>query len=956
MRAGSDEGRERRVRALTERLDAICDCFEAAMRAGRGPRIEEYLGLVSGPERVELFRELLALEMELRDRDGTPVEAEEYRHRFPEHSDEVDHLFLGRGAGANETVELPADRRSTTTERSGDPATTLPEGPDRPRREAGRVIGRYMLVERLGGGTQGDVWRAVQLAPFVRTVALKLLPPGTALDGEHAERLRKEAERPSRLTDSAILPIFEFGQADGRCFLSMLLVDGFTLAAVIRQRRDRKAGRTPAELHRLAIAADAAYFPAVATLLARVARALAAAHAAKVVHRDVKPSNILLDRAHEDRVYLADFGLARDLDDPSVHPGYLLGTLLYMPPEKLLGRADADDGRGDIYALGVTLFEAATLARPFDVPGEIAMVAKASFLATTPPKPPRSVEPRLPRDLEAIVLKAMDRNLALRYASATELAEDLERFARGEAVRARPPGPARRAWRRLRRHRVAALAAAALALVAATALTARAVVHARDVQDFASRRRQFQTLRDRAAAALAGGRLDEALDAWSRAALLDGADPGLNDLGGRITEAALREEVDAPEGEDARRVHHIYAIWSKATAMPAGMRRPKAQILFGVRDLAVATDPPGAVVTFRATRRDGRPIDLVLYRLRAGSVDRPATLTEVVPGDLWVTATDPATGAFAERPYHLGRDLNPGESPPPLRLRLPPRGGPARGMVRVAGGSFSMGADDSSTTAEGRKVFPPHSPAHPVDVAPFDLDAREVTRGAFLAWLERTRTLAPKARDRWLAALWPAGPDPAHDDWPMTDVPHDVAVEFAAATGCRLPTEEELEYAARGSTGRRVPEALAGHEAPTGPEWRTLRAVGALPQDSVVAPGGGVVFDLFANASELTLFRYRPYPRATGFRPRSDGWNGFVVRAGLAPVRVRGTETLRPLGFLERSVILPEQHQHSLGFRRARPATPLFADLTPTDPGPAVGGRRPGPESPPLTPQRRDLR
>ena len=386
---------------------------------------------------------------------------------------------------------------------------------------------------------------------------------------------------------------------------------------------------------------------------------------------------------------------------------------------------------------------------------------------------------------------------------------------------ARPPGPARRAWRRLRRHRAAALAGAAIALVAATALTARAVVHARDADTLAARHRQFLTLRDRAAAALAGGRLDEALDAWSRAALLDGADAGLNRLGGQITEAALREELDAPR-RPRRPPHpsHPFDLVEGHRAA-ARVRRPRAEILFGLRDLAVGTEPPGAAVTFRATRHDGRPIDLVLYRLRGGPIDRPAMLREVVPGDLWVTATDPATGAFAERPYHLPRDLNPGTPPPPLLLHLRPRGGPAEGMVRVArAGRSRWGPTTPGLRPGAAGSFRPISPSTTSGSPPRPRRPRGHPRR--VPRLARSDpALGPRAKARWRAALWPSGPDPARDDWPITDVSHDLAVEFAAEAGCRLPTEEELEYAARGPASHRAPDALPGAAPRPGPiGWR----------------------------------------------------------------------------------------------------------------------------------------
>ena len=211
--------------------------------------------------------------------------------------------------------------------------------------------------------------------------------------------------------------------------MAMPLVVGCTLAEILDQRRAlprragapraapagrrRRAGRTPATS---------------SALLARVARAAAGAHDGRVVHRDIKPGNILVRRDHAEGVFLCDFGLARDLDVAT--PRQLrdgAGSPLYMAPERLL-KQPADEVRGDVYALGVTLFEALTLAPPVDVPEDLPPSLWAAFLAAASPRRPSSLWPAIPAALESTILRATSRDPARRHPTAGHFADDLERF------------------------------------------------------------------------------------------------------------------------------------------------------------------------------------------------------------------------------------------------------------------------------------------------------------------------------------------------------------------------------------------------------------------------------------------------------------------------------------------------------------------------------------------------
>jgi eukaryotic-like serine/threonine-protein kinase len=289
-------------------------------------------------------------------------------------------------------------------------------------------VGRYHLIERLGRGGQGEVWKAVQLEPPIELVALKLLMPANRRDPAKFARFRREAERGAKMASRAILPTYEFGEDRGIVFFAMPLVDGFALSQVLDQRRRYRVGRPPLHLHRLAVLSEPRYIDAMVRLLARVAWALEDAHSARIVHCDVKPANILLDRGNDERAYLIDFGMGRDLDAiPGSRMGGAGGTVLYMAPEKLSGRP-VDEVVCDVYALGATAFEALALKPPRVVPEDVPRSHWASYLAEAELPRPNTIFPRLPEGLERILERALAPDPRQRYSSAGAMAGDLEQF------------------------------------------------------------------------------------------------------------------------------------------------------------------------------------------------------------------------------------------------------------------------------------------------------------------------------------------------------------------------------------------------------------------------------------------------------------------------------------------------------------------------------------------------
>jgi eukaryotic-like serine/threonine-protein kinase len=320
------------------------------------------------------------------------------------------------------------------------------------------TVGDCRLVREIGRGGMGVVYEAVQ-EPLGRRVAVKLLPAiGTAA----RERFQREAQAAARLHHTNIVPVFAHGEQAGQSYYVRQLIPGVGVDRVLAARA---AGLTPGPAP-LAGLPPAAYYRAVARIGLQAADALAYAHAEGVLHRDIKPANLLLD--DRGTVWVTDFGVAKMADDPHhTRPGELVGTLYYLPPERLNGQSDA---RGDVYSLGVTLYELLT--------------AKSAFPDTTPeqllkqipvglPTRPREAKPDIPADLETIVLKATASAPGGRYQSAGELADDLRRFLDDRPILARRARLAERAvqWAR-REPRLAAAAAAIGLLLAAVAGTA----------------------------------------------------------------------------------------------------------------------------------------------------------------------------------------------------------------------------------------------------------------------------------------------------------------------------------------------------------------------------------------------------------------------------------------------------------------------------------------------------
>ena len=315
------------------------------------------------------------------------------------------------------------------------------------------VDGRYAVLERLGGGGMAEVFLAHDRV-LDRDVALKVLREAYAADAEFVERFRREARSAAALSHPNIVSIYDHGKAgDGTYYIAMEHVPGGTL----KERILKEAPLPPEEAARTAL---------------QVARALEAAHRRGIVHRDIKPQNILLGASGEAKV--ADFGIARAISEATISgTSLVLGTVGYMSPEQAMGRRAGP--RSDLYSLGVVLYEMLVGSLPYEADTPVAVAVRHIH---EPPRHPRQANPAVPEALDAITVRLLAKDPGDRYPEAAALASDLERFLSGEepleATRRMapvPPGGRRRRRRALR----GAVAAGALALLAAGAVWTAAV-------------------------------------------------------------------------------------------------------------------------------------------------------------------------------------------------------------------------------------------------------------------------------------------------------------------------------------------------------------------------------------------------------------------------------------------------------------------------------------------------
>ncbi len=400
-----------------------------------------------------------------------PIDADEFRRRYPRLPDALKaiHRRAERRAGSGASTDVRDGRHVGI----------------------GSELDDYRIIGEIGRGGMGMVYEAEQLS-LGRRVALKVLPSGALRNQRAVDRFRREATAVARLSHPRIVAVHGFNISGDSAYLAMELVRGLDLADIVDKLRSaRTHGRRFVLISGPDLDVDVSewargrklvgtvpgdprapegividlrnYQHMAASIAADAADALRHAHAHGIIHRDIKPSNLLL--SENGHVKLSDFGLAKGIEDQSLtKTGDFVGSPAYVSPEQASSRRARIDERSDIYSLGVTLYELLTLHQPFA--GKDVADALRKIITKDPP-PPTRINPRLSRDLETIVMKAIEKDPDKRYQSAAEFGDDLRRFLNYEPILARPLGPIGRLARSMQRNRITwALAGMGLTIVA----------------------------------------------------------------------------------------------------------------------------------------------------------------------------------------------------------------------------------------------------------------------------------------------------------------------------------------------------------------------------------------------------------------------------------------------------------------------------------------------------------
>ncbi|MEP3479962.1 MAG: serine/threonine-protein kinase [Fuerstiella sp.] len=486
--------------AQLSEIDRLSDRFEELQRDGQSPAISQFIEQAPPECRESLFEEVLALEIDARQRTGKSVSADELHKRFPEYREGIRSVLRAMDVDKHTAGSASSGSASSGSASSG--SVNLLQTPDIPA-----SIGDFRIIRELGRGGMGVVYEAEQVS-LDRRVALKVLARNVLTDGRDRQRFDREARAAGGLHHSNIVPVFGVGSEQGIDYLVMQLISGRSLDTVIRDlkrlRTDspsdgstfivarREVLRGPGSVQSENAAANETtqlavtdtspvsrtqsgalfvnpsnileYWRDVAELMRQAANALQYAHEQGVQHRDIKPANLLVDL--HGRIWLTDFGLAKaEGAQDLTQTGTLLGTVRYMPPEAFQGKADHT---ADIYALGLSLYELAALRPAFETDDNKQAIQRV--MHTTPPAL-KNIAAEIPQDLQTIIHKAIERESRNRYQTAADFAEDLRRFCYDEPILARRVSVVEHLSRWARQHKLVAVLASTLAAVLLGAVT-----------------------------------------------------------------------------------------------------------------------------------------------------------------------------------------------------------------------------------------------------------------------------------------------------------------------------------------------------------------------------------------------------------------------------------------------------------------------------------------------------
>ena len=718
-------------------------------------------------------------------------------------------------------------------------------------------IGDFEIRSEIGRGGMGVVYRAHQPS-LNRDVALKVLVESLVTPESLVARFHREARSAAKLRHPGIVQVFTDGNEGSTHWFAMELVDGLDLHRELELHREKTphAARLPAldESHSITFAAR---------ICAEAAEALQAAHESGVIHRDIKPHNLLLDS--DNRVRIADFGLARDESLGAItRSGDIAGTPHYMSPEQARAQHNRVDARTDIYSLGVVLYELMTHRRPFvgDTAHEI-----LTHIQTKQAKNARFYNKRIPRDLDLICATAMAKEPGDRYASAGAFAADLRRFLNHRAIEARPPSAWTRTRRWLaRRKAIVGILAVGIGALGVGAWLAHQSALARESESRLSTMRRalskavwstddFELLKQARLAASAHDPSDPQVVLFRRR--LSETQLAWRAEGQRLIDEGCRTGVDTGFGrvDESLVLRGLGVLHTTAALFPDDLETAKL----------IAEDPLAARVDIRVVDERDRPVDC---GLSAGRIDlvlgtmhdpidlgKSPALARRLPAGMYRFRVESERFGLREFTRVLRRAASA-----QLTFRL--YEARPRNMLRVSGGTLFMPEKPRLIATHGRRL----------EVDAFDLDRTEVSNAEYRVFTQATGHDEPpywsQLREDQLSL-------------PVVQISWYDARAYAEWAGARLPTFAEWMWAARGSEQRRVPWSklpttpmrgnvahprLAHH---TGQQAVAEYLLRARPVDSApdaATPDG--LLNMLGNVAEWTESPFAEPLVSGGFTPR----------------------------------------------------------------------------------------
>jgi WD40 repeat protein/serine/threonine protein kinase len=671
--------------AVAELVDRISDAFEAAWHGGGPrPRIEDFWTATDEPARSALLRELVAAELELRRAAGEDPDSADYSDRFPGSAEALRSLF-------------------DSTESQIEPSVVALPVP---------AIPGYEIIEELGRGGMGVVYLARQRR-LGRIVALKMILAADLGSSEAVARSLAEARLIARLKHPHVVEIYQVGDHDGRPYLELEYVEGGSLAARLR------GSPWPAR--------------AAAELVRAIATGIGAAHRLGIVHRDLKPSNILLTADGTPKI--TDFGLAKGigLETGLTRSDAIIGTPAYMAPELARGQGRDAGPAADIHALGAIFYELLTGLPPFRA---ATMLETLERVRSAEAVSPRRLEPKLPRDLETICLRCLEKEPHKRFATALELADELGRFLDGQPIRSRPIGRGTRLFRWCLRNKAVAVASSLASLALATTIAVSLIF---GIASYRSSQRLRVTLDEsrRLSASLAqdrGQALCEQGD-LSRGVLWLGHSL---ELAGLIDAPALRRSIRSSLDAWCREVHPLRAFLSHEADVSAIAPSPDGTLARHHLDIdvdehrvravsAIALCPDGTLAATGCSDGSVRLWDMATARLVGSLPPHPGAVRLVAfRGDGRAVLSVGGDGSALIRPCDVADRTAP-------QVRLAHPGGALVAAFRSDGrAALTAGRDGTGrvwSAATGRELGPPLDHGAPIVVAGFTPDGQAALTG-----------------------------------------------------------------------------------------------------------------------------------------------------------------------------------------------------------------------------------